>query len=50
MKMQETKNGGGSGPAGDGGEGVRVGRGGGGWLVAMLGVGVMWGMGDVTQE
>ena len=42
--------GGGSGPAGDGGEGVGVGRGGGGWLVAMLGVGVMWGMGDVTQE
>ena len=25
--------------------GVRVGRGGGGWLVARLGVGMMWGMG-----
>ena len=33
---------------GMGARGVGVGRG--GWLVAMLGVGVMWGMGDVNQE
>ena len=31
-------------------EGWGVGRGGGACLVAMLGVGVMWGMGDVNQE
>ena len=44
----EEKIGLGSGPCGDGGS--RGGVGGGGWLVAMFGVGVMWGMGDVNQE
>ena len=48
------KSGGGrSGPAGMGGGGgwrCGFGRGVGGWLVAMLGVGVMWGKGFVNQE
>ena len=59
VKIQKKKNfwGGGGGPVGGGSvaEGVRWGGGVGGAGVrvdvnAMLGVGVMWGMGDVNQE
>ena len=58
VKIQKKKIGGGGGPVGGGGsvaEGVRWGGwvGGAGVRVdvnAMLGVGVMWGMGDVNQE
>ena len=57
MKIQKKKLGGG-GPVGGGSvaEGVRWGGGGVGGagvrvdVNAMLGVGVMWGMGDVNQE
>ena len=51
VKNEKKKSGGGWGQVrlGMGGaRGVGFGRGGGGWLVAMLGVGVMWGMGDVN--
>ena len=53
VKIQKKKFGGGGGPVGErrglggggvGGAGVRVD------VNAMLGVGVMWGMGDVNQE
>ena len=59
MKFQKKKFGGGGGVRWGGGgsvaEGVRLGGGVGGAGVrvdvnAMLGVGVMWGMGDVNQE
>ena len=52
-KCKKNRGGGRSGQAGDGGGGGRVvgvGRKGGDWLVAMLGVGGDVGMGDVNQE
>ena len=55
LKIQKKNLGGGSGGGGSVAEGVRWGGGVGGAGVrvdvnAMLGVGVMWGMGDVNQE